>query len=85
MQGDVMFLDCPAHLDEHGAARCGLPAEVKSRFTVRSTGGPLEGAKISCPRGHWFNGPIAALTWNKSSSSARGRGASPARTDATGS
>ncbi len=68
-----MFLDCPAYTDGHGAARCGLPAEVESRHTVGSTGGPLEGAKISCPRGHRFNGPIEALTWDKFPGAARGR------------
>jgi hypothetical protein len=66
MQSDVMFLDCPAHMDKHGAARCGLPAEVEYRYTASSTDGPMEGAKIRCPRGHWFNGPIEALTWDKS-------------------
>ena len=25
----MMFLDCPAYLDQNGAARCGLPAEVR--------------------------------------------------------
>ncbi len=57
-----MFVDCPAYLDKHGAARCGLPAEVECRYTVRSSDGPLESAKIRCPRGHWFNGPIESLT-----------------------
>ena len=60
-----MFLDCPAYLDEEGAARCGLPAVVMSRFTMRSTDGPLESAMISCPSGHWFNGPIESLTLSK--------------------
>ena len=32
---------------------------------VKSTDGPLESAKIRCPRGHGFNGPIASLTWRK--------------------
>jgi len=36
----MMFLDCPAYLDQDSAARCGLPAEVRCRFTLRSTGGP---------------------------------------------
>jgi hypothetical protein len=54
----MMFLDCPAYLDEDGTARCGLPAEVRCRFTMRSTDGPLEAAMIRCPSGHWFNGPI---------------------------
>jgi hypothetical protein len=59
----MMFLECPAYLDEEGAARCGLPAEVKCRFVMRSTDGPLECAMIRCPAGHWFNGPIESLTW----------------------
>ena len=59
----MMFLDCPAYLDEDGDTRCGLPAEVRRRFTVASTDGPLESAMIRCPVGHWFNGPIGSLTW----------------------
>jgi hypothetical protein len=62
MESQTMFLDCPAWLDEEGAVRCGLPAEVRSRFTMRSTGGPLESAMIRCPSGHWFNAPIEFLT-----------------------
>jgi hypothetical protein len=61
----MMFLDCPAYLDEDGTARCGLPAEVRCRFTLRSTDGPLEAAMISCPAGHWFNGAIESLTWDR--------------------
>jgi hypothetical protein len=59
----MMFLDCPAHLDEDGARRCGLPAEVRCRFTMRSSDGPVEAAMIRCPSGHWFNGTIDSLTW----------------------
>jgi hypothetical protein len=61
----VMFLDCPAYMDSSGAARCGLPAAVEYRYTMRSTDGPLESAKIRCPRGHCFNGPLEALLWDK--------------------
>jgi hypothetical protein len=61
----MMFLDCPAYLDQNGAARCGLPAEVISRFTMRSTDGPLESAMIRCPAGHWFNGPLESLIWER--------------------
>lgn len=61
----MMFLDCPAYLDRNGSVRCGLPAEVQSRYTLNSTDGPLESASIHCPRDHWFNGPIESLTWNK--------------------
>jgi hypothetical protein len=62
MDSPPMFLNCPAYAGNTGAARCGLPAEVELHYTVRSTDGPLESAKIRCPRGHWFNGPIESLT-----------------------
>ena len=62
MDASVMFLDCPAYMDKTGAVRCGLPAEVEGRYLMRSTDGPLESARIRCPRGHWFNGPIESLT-----------------------
>ena len=65
MQDEVMFLDCPAYLDAHGAARCGLPAEVEQRYSMRSSDGPLDSAKIRCPRGHWFNGPVESLTFGE--------------------
>jgi hypothetical protein len=58
----MMFTDCPAYMDKAGSVRCGLPAEVEGRYLMRSTDGPLESAKIRCPRGHWFNGPIESLT-----------------------
>lgn len=57
-----MFLDCPAYMDKSGSVRCGLPAEVEDMYLMRSTDGPLESARIRCPRGHWFNGPIESLT-----------------------
>jgi len=60
----MMFLDCPAYLDQDGATRCGLPAEVSRRFILRSTNGPMESAMIRCPVGHWFNGPVEFLTWD---------------------
>jgi hypothetical protein len=66
MKTDVTFLDCPQYMDQQGAARCGLPAEVQYRCTVESSSGPLESAKIRCPRGHWFNGPVEFLTWSHS-------------------
>jgi hypothetical protein len=59
----IMFLRCPAYLDEEGTARCRLLAEVRCPFTLRSSDGPLESAMIRCPRGHWLNGPIEFLTW----------------------
>ena len=57
----MMFLDCPAYLDREGALRCGLPAEVEDRVTMRSSDGPVEIFKIRCPAGHWFNGPLECL------------------------
>jgi hypothetical protein len=62
----MMFLDCPAYQDQDGAARCGLPAEVTCRFTMRSTDGPIESARIRCPAGHYFCGAIESLTWDHS-------------------
>jgi hypothetical protein len=59
-----MFLDCPAWLDREGAERCGLPAEVKTRFIMRSTDGPVESAMIRCPAGHYFCGAIESLIWD---------------------
>jgi hypothetical protein len=71
MESTMMFIDCPAYLDQDGAARCGLPAEVRCRFTMRSTSGPLESAMIRCPAGHWFNGPIEFITLQGSHSMTR--------------
>jgi hypothetical protein len=62
MEAQLMFLDCPAYLDRDGSQRCGLPAEVRCRFLMRSTGGPVESAMIRCPAGHWFTGAIESLT-----------------------
>ena len=64
MEMQLMFLDCPAYLDRAGGERCGLPAEVRSRFTLNSSDGPLDSAMISCPVGHWFTGPLESLTLN---------------------
>jgi hypothetical protein len=61
MEAKMMFLDCPAYLDKEHTVRCGLPGEVRRRFTMRSTDGLLESAMIRCPSGHWFNGPIEFL------------------------
>ena len=62
MNANVMFVDCPAWMDQTGSARCGLPAEVQGRYVMRSTDGPLESAQIRCPLGHCFNGPVESLT-----------------------
>lgn len=62
MDGQAMLVDCPAFLGRDGAVRCGLLAEVETWYTIRSTDGPLECARIRCPRGHWHNGPIEALS-----------------------
>jgi hypothetical protein len=81
MGGDqVMFLDCPAYLDEDGALRCGLPAGVRYRFTMRSSDGPLEAAMIRCPSGHRFNGPIQSLTWEGKDTNHPGQDPAPPAT-----
>ena len=66
MNDSLMFLDCPAYMDAHGAVRCGLPAAVEDRYTAESTDGPLESVRIRCPRGHFFIGPLEYLTWERS-------------------
>lgn len=82
MDSYLMFLNCPAYMDKDGAARCGLPAEVHCRYTMNSTDGPLESAKISCPRGHHFNGPIEYLTVPEPpATAARSAGPAQARRD----
>jgi len=60
----MMFLDCPAYLHQHGTQRCGLPAEVGARYTMRSTDGPRDCARMTCLAGHHFNGPVESLTWD---------------------
>ena len=62
MEARVMFADCPAYMDHSGSVRCALPAEVEGRYTMPSTDRPVKSAGVRCPRGHWFNGPVAALT-----------------------
>lgn len=61
-ENEAVFLDCPAYLGGNRAIRCGLPAEVEARYRVSSTDGPLDSARIRCPRGHLFNGHIESLT-----------------------
>ena len=48
----MVFLDCPAYLDKDGALRCGLPAEMRYRFTMDSTDGQRSqhiGVGVSTP------------------------------------
>jgi len=72
MNRQIMFIDCPAYLGEDRATRCGLPAEVTRRFLMNSTDGPLESATVRCPAGHFFNGPIEFLTYDKRECAAGG-------------
>jgi hypothetical protein len=69
----MMFLDCPAHLDDEGAVRCGLPAEVRCSYTMQSTDGPLDSVMIKCTSGHLFNGPLEFLTWTNGEGQDAGR------------
>jgi hypothetical protein len=62
MESQLAFLDCPAWLDEGALAICGLPAEVRRRFIMESTSGPLESVMIKCPVGHAFTAPIEFLS-----------------------
>jgi len=62
MDARTTFLDCPAYIDGNGTTRCGLPAAVEDRYTLGSTDGSVTAVKVRCPRGHWFSGPVDALT-----------------------
>ena len=80
VDNNVVFVDCPAYRDKRGTVRCGLPAEVEDRYTMTSTDGPLESARIRCPRGHFFNGPIEAFYWeSQSAGQPSARSVSPGR------
>jgi hypothetical protein len=46
---------------------------------MSSTDGPLEGAMISCPAGHWSGGPIESLTRQGSQTHDPGHAAAAAR------
>jgi hypothetical protein len=35
---------------------------VEDHYTLDSTDGPVTGVRIRCPKGHWFSGPVDALT-----------------------
>jgi hypothetical protein len=60
-------LHCPAYLDARGTLRCALPVEIQDWYLITSTDGPLESARMRCPRGHWFNGPVESLTCGRNS------------------
>jgi hypothetical protein len=64
-EAPMMLFTCPAYLDQDSTVRCGLPAEVRCRFTMHSTGGPLDSVMTRCPAGHCFTGPIESLTWGR--------------------
>lgn len=72
----MMFLDRPAYLDRDGAVRCGLPAVIRCRFTMHSTGGAPRKRMIRCPAGHHFSGPVESLTWDGTDTHDAGRAAS---------
>jgi hypothetical protein len=84
MDADMIFMDCPAYMDKHGAVRCGLPAEVEHRYTVRSSDAPLECAKIRCPRGHRSYLPSTARVVVRGSGAGTCMATAPSRSPANG-
>ena len=80
MQTSVMFVDCPAHTGNSGSVRCGLPAEVEDWHTMRSTDGPLQSARVRCPRGHWLHQPGFAPVGAMLATGAESRTAASGRT-----
>jgi hypothetical protein len=61
MDSGLILPSWPTYRGRAGGERCGLPAEVRSRFTMNSNDGPVDAAMIRCPAGHWFTGPIESL------------------------
>jgi len=62
MTSQVVFVPCPAYLDDNGAASCAQPADVSGRYITGSTDRPLGSARITYPQGDHFNGPVEYLT-----------------------
>ena len=40
---------------------CRAPARIVDRWTLGSTGGPVEHVKTGCERGHWFTPTVDSL------------------------
>lgn len=49
---NVGYMTCP---------ECDGPAEIRQRFVLESTDGPIEHATVGCVRRRWFTLPIAYL------------------------
>ncbi len=48
-------------MDTTTCPECGTVAEVRERFALDSTDGPIEHARIVCVGRHWFLLPLATL------------------------
>jgi hypothetical protein len=60
MDSYLMFLNCPAYMDNNGAARCGLPAEVHCRYTMNSTDGRWKAPRSAARAATTSTGPSTA-------------------------
>jgi hypothetical protein len=60
MEASVMFVDCPACMNNGGSARCGLPAEVEGRYPM--TGTMLAADSAAVAHQPWRNTTWAALS-----------------------
>ena len=69
----MMFLDCPAYLDDERDRQArSFPAEVSAGSpTAGPTDGPLDSAMIRYPAATWFNGTIGQTTWDSATSTTR--------------
>ena len=67
-------------MDTTTCPECGAPAEIEWRAVLESTDGPVEHARVTCLRRHWFLLPVASLvTADTQSSHARRPGVFSAR------
>ena len=49
-------------MDLTACPECGHPAEIEWRTVLESTDGPIEHARVSCVRRHWFLLPVERLS-----------------------
>ena len=58
---DPTFHRIPADVIACPDPTCRAPARIVDRWTLGSTGGPVEHVKTGCERGHWFTPTVESL------------------------
>ncbi len=58
---NLTFHRIPADVIACPDPTCRAPARIVDRWTLESTGGPVEHVKTGCQRGHWFTPTVDSL------------------------